>query len=285
MRPFTILALSALALPACGFDDLHFASGRTDCNPTWIWFGEQAHAPSCPGGYLPAWEAWSEPVSPVECGACACGPAACVLPSRVTAHEPICAGGDGASTTFDAGDGWDGLCAARAAPMPDEAFASVTYEPPALAACAPSPTPAPPAITGTFARACEPSGELPSGFHNCIAPKEDGSCIPDFSIRREWFDLIDHRACTPCACDEPSGGRCTARITLYGSAGCGDELDVAIISHTDQPLCQDVTDGSIVAMQARLTQEDAGACTPATSISAVTGTVERGERHEYCCAD
>jgi hypothetical protein len=203
----------------------------------------------------------------------------------VTTHEPICADGEGASLTFDAGDGWDGSCTALATPVSSDAFASVTYQPPLLAPCEPSPTPAPPPIGGMFVRACDAPdlNDRPNNFILCYPPKPNGQCWLGYDQRREFTALlIDHRTCTPCECGAPSGGECTATTTLYEDSECINELDRKIIHHTDQPLCSDVPPGPFGSMRAELTRNTPGACTP--SVSRVIGTVERGtEPRVVCC--
>lgn len=81
----------------------------------------------------------------------------------------------------------------------------------------------------------------------------------------------------------PKGGACTAQITLYGTAGCGDQLDSTTLSHTSQPACQVVQLGPLAAMRAQWTQEVPGACTPTIQISTVEGTVEKLRSYVKCC--
>lgn len=285
MRWLVSLSLSA-TLIACVATDLGLPppAPAEECDKVWLWIGPPEEAEPCPDLQVPVWEGWTEPVLTPYCGMCACGPAECVMPSKVTVHAaPICPAEEVVST-FDAGEGWNGVCAAPAAPVPADAFAAVTYEPPTLAPCVPSPTPEPPPIGARFARACPVTpGGPPEAFRTCINPEPDGSCALGFPERRELVELIDNRTCTPCACGAPEGGECTAQITLYGTAGCGDQLDSATISHTSQPACHVVPLGPLAAMRAKWTQELPGACTPTPRISAVEGTVERVGSYVKCC--
>jgi hypothetical protein len=195
-RILVAIIVGPLPLLACSHEDLDMRPPRTDCHPVWLWMGTPDDAPPCPDGSVVEWEAWANEIVPQACEACTCGPAVCALPSRVMTHAPICPGGEGASIVFDAGEGWDGACTALATPIPDGAFASVTYQPPSiLPSCTPSLTPKPLPITGTFARACREADVRPSGFLFCITPEPDGSCRDSFPERLELTEeFIDTRA-------------------------------------------------------------------------------------------
>lgn len=291
MRTSVFSSVAALMFIACG-DDFHMDAPRSeaDAAPVWIWTGaEQADAPPCPGGNSPRWEGWANEFFSAECGSCECKPASCLLASTAIAQAPICAGGLGTPILFDAGDGWNGTCAAPAPAIPASAFGSVIYEPPTLAPCIPSPTPHPPPITAIFARACPAVYGLvqPVDTAFCITPEPDGSCGEGFPVRREFATQIDdNRRCTPCECGEPSGGKCTARITLYADATCGSEFDSSTLSNADEPLCHDVTsDAPLAAMRAEVTEWISATCTPKHAKSVVVGTVERPSVEVACCVN
>lgn len=284
MRWLASLTLSAMLI-ACVDTELGLPAPREDCGMVWLWIGPPEEAEPCPGARAPEWEGWVDPVTPPYCGMCACGPAECVMPSKVTAHAaPVCPADDVVST-FDAGEGWDGACAAPAAPVPADAFAAVTYEPPTLAPCVPSPTPRPPPISATFARACPVTGGEPApSFRSCVDPRPDGSCAASFPVLREVVELTDARTCTPCACRPPSG-ECVAQITLYSGPGCTGSIDSITIDNTSQPACHVMPPGSLAAMRADWLQDEPGSCTPTTMMSTVAGTVETRASHKKCCVD
>lgn len=289
VRTSVFSLVAALALVACG-DDFDMLAPTPNARPMWLWTGsEPADAPPCPGDWLPLWEGWANEVASADCGSCECQPGSCLLAPTVTAQAPICADGVGPPIRFDAGDGWNGTCAAPAPAIPASAFGSVIYGPPALAPCTPSPTLDPPPITGTFARACEadPHWVQPVDTALCIRPEEDGSCAEGFRTRRDFAtQRVDNRTCTPCECGEPSGGKCTARVTLYADATCGAEFDSSTLSNVDAPLCQDITVGApLAAIRAELTELIPAACAPKHARSIVIGTVERPSVEVACCAD
>src|SRR4051812_18428721 len=94
MRSISCFALSMAALLGCG-EDLEIPRPRTEDHPVLLWHGPRPTPPPCPEGRLDYWDGWADvSANPQEeCGTCSCGPAACVLPSGVTAHRSICPGG------------------------------------------------------------------------------------------------------------------------------------------------------------------------------------------------
>jgi hypothetical protein len=287
MQPAAWLMLGALALVACG-DELELYGPRMDDDPVLLWVGRHAEAPSCPGDRLDYWEGWASEAASDECGPCTCGPAACSAPSSLTTYAAIRCDGEGEPLTIAAEEGWHGTCVAIDPAVSSERFASVLFEPPALAPqCAPSPPLDPPPISGSYARACplESSYVSWADFAMCITPEADGLCRPGFKNRLEFtMRLSDNRACTPCACGAPTGGRCMADVMLYGDATCNTQIDLgAFIDQGDNP-CHDVPAPlPLAAVRAVLTRQEPGSCTPTPVASKVVGTVERGERRVFCC--
>ncbi|WP_437484564.1 hypothetical protein WME75_45140 [Sorangium sp. So ce1014] len=187
--------------------------------------------------------------------------------------------------SFDAGAGWDGTCSPAGAPIPSDAPASVTYEPPTLGACTPSPAPEPLPVIATFGKACGGYiGQPPEGYDLCIQTRSDGSCWDDYPEKREFTEeLIDNRSCSACECGPPAGGECSADVFLYGDAACSEEIAASEGIGQAETRCADVSSPSpLVAMRAELTKAEPGSCTP--SVSTVTGTVEKGKMHIVCCA-
>jgi hypothetical protein len=258
---------------------------QVGCPSMWLWVGPHDEAPSCPEGHRPLWDAWSaEALVPQECGACECGPAACVLPPAVTAHAPLCPGTDD-PRVIEVGASWDGTCTARAPAISADAFASVTYAPPALAPCTPSKAPEPSPVIAAFARTCAAKfgDDVPAGFLVCLPPYDNGSCPPGLEKRIELTEEhIDKRTCTPCACGAPEGGTCVADVFLYGDSTCSAQIDAALtVDQKDTP-CHDISSPlPLVAMRAEMTEAEPGSCTP--SVSTVIGTVEQGAAYPLCC--
>ncbi len=199
MRTSVLSLAAALALVACG-DDFDMAPPLR--NDVRCGFGRAVSRRMLLRipGFGRLWEGWANEVASADCGSCECQPGSCLLAPTVAAQAPICADGAGPSIPFDAGDGWNGTCAAPAPAIPASAFGSVIYGPPALAPLSPSLPPDPPPITGTFARACKPILWVqPVDTALCITAEDDGSCAEGFRTRREFAtQRVDNRTCTPC---------------------------------------------------------------------------------------
>ncbi|CAN91448.1 hypothetical protein predicted by Glimmer/Critica [Sorangium cellulosum So ce56] len=284
------LALVALTLTAClDLGDSFLYPLITEPQPMWLWSGRHGDAAPCPEGRTIRWQGWVDEEFPPECGPCACSPARCVLPAGITTHAAACPD-EGPPSSFEADEVHDAACIVPAPPLPESSLASVTYPPPTFAPCTPSPTPEPPPIDGIFARACQAGQEKdmpPPGWSFCLPPEDDGTCRPEFPIRREFRTPgPDHRTCSPCECGPPSGGTCSTRITLYGDTGCTRPFDSAELSDTDVPLCQDIrATAELAAFRVDVIRREEGACTPKRATSMASGTVEEGEQHVACCRE
>jgi hypothetical protein len=249
----------------------------------WVWVGPQTEAPACPHNDAPAWEAFLNVTASPPCEGCTCSPAACQLPTRVTTYPGIRCGGE-VTRNFDIGPGLDGACFTTGNPIPDADFASVLYAPPTPGPCTPSGTPRRPLVDATWVRGCHVTDEnvITTDFKTCTPPNGLGRCTDPgkklYTFPKKWND---YRECEPCACGEPSGGECEARVTLYKDRRCSTELDVSVIISTDGPLCSDVTSGPLASMKVELTFESFGTCTPL--VSRVWGGAELGETITLCC--
>lgn len=283
MRRLICLALSAMTLLAC--EDESFVPLITPPPYTipvlWMWVGPQDEAPPCADGQPPRWEGWMPEEPPDRCDGCACGPAACVLPSRLTTDALSCPGG-GSSVSVDAGDGWDGTCAALPSPVAPDELASVLCYPPTLSPCTPSDTPEPPPVAARFVRVCAgDTDDDPPGFIACMQAASDGTCWDGYT-RHEFFEeLIDDRACAPCECGPPAGGTCVAELILYGDSACTDRVDAALSVGLGEMPCTDIRSSlPLGALRASLVEAEPGACSP--SVPAIIGTLERREPHVVC---
>lgn len=144
--------------------------------------------------------------------------------------------------TLDAGAEWDGSCTPAGSPIPGGAFASVSFEAPALGACTPSPASEPLPVVATFGKACAGYiGQPPEGYDLCIRTRTDGSCWDDYPEKREFTEqLIDKRYCSACECGPPAGGKCSADVLLYGDAACSEEIVASEGIGQGDPRCTDV---------------------------------------------
>lgn len=235
-----------------------------------------------------AWEGYFEAQgfsAEDKCEPCECTPAECALPSKVTASASVCPGGDTVGT-LEAGASWDGSCTAAEEPIPGDAFATVTFEPPTLAPCAPvSPVPKPSMGSLRFIRVCksDPPGYAPSLSVTCYPPQENGECWKDYDRKFEYPMLNDTRQCSPCSCGAPSGGSCTVKTTLYQDAYCVSDVAAEVLANQDDPICTRTTNAPLASMRSRFTVNKPGTCAPSTDSEIVSGSLERGVTHVLCC--
>ncbi|WP_437952234.1 hypothetical protein WME98_16995 [Sorangium sp. So ce296] len=235
-----------------------------------------------------AWEGYFEAEgfsAENECEPCECAPAECALPPKVTANASVCPGED-AVGTLEAGASWDGSCTAAAEPIPSDAFATVTFEPPTLAPCAPVSTEPKPSMGSLrFVRACksDPPGWAPTLSATCYPPQETGECWEGYTHKREFPMLNDTRKCSPCSCGAPSGGSCTVKTTLYQDPYCVSEIAAEVIADQDEPICTRTTNAPLASMRSRFTVNEPGTCAPSTDSKIVSGSLERGFTHVLCC--
>lgn len=284
MRSIVLSTLSAVALLGCSSYDpyeLPTPDLRDEIYLQLVNYGRNADC--LPGDEL-LWEGLLGDEAPDECESCQCGPAACVLPSKVTAHASVCPGED-AVGTVDVSGPWDGSCAAATPPIQGSVFASVTFEPSTLAPCAPvSPAPEPSRRPLAFVRACKPAlpGNHPTVAATCYAPQSDGTCWKEHTVVYTLTTVVDTRTCSPCTCGAPDGGKCAVKTTLYQDSRCFDELGNEFISNSDPPICSRVGNAPLAAMRSVFTQNEPGTCTP--SVSTIEGgKLEPGDTHVLCC--
>ncbi|WP_437283393.1 hypothetical protein WME90_23315 [Sorangium sp. So ce375] len=212
----------------------------------------------------------------------------------MTAHRSLRCGDYGTQIVFDDHDADEdraGVCRKAAPPVPSEVFASVTFDPPTLAAeCAASPSFDPPPIFGNFAKACPMESRIhpptQSEWQACISPEDDGLCPPGFDIRLEFKERIaDARTCTPCSCEAPVGGSCEAELLVYAETSCITKIIGGGFGVDQNDIrCTDIDPLPIAAMRAVLTHEDPGTCAPTSHVSQVIGDLVSGEPRVFCCS-
>lgn len=251
---------------------------------SWLWVGPYSDRPPCPQYRLMYWQGWTEGV--VECNGCTCGPAACALPSRVTAHASICPDDDddGVEVAFDAGTGWDGSCVALPPPASSSAVASVAFEPPTLSPCEALPPP----NARKMVLACPYiSDKAPATlFTLCADPEPDGTCPSGFSDRRIYTEKPnDEPDCPPCECDAPTGGNCVADVHLYAGATCDNPIAAEALGlGLGDRQCADTSAPSpFRAVRAEFTQADAGTCSPRSVPPEFLEPAKLGESRVFCC--
>jgi hypothetical protein len=285
MRSTVTFAIAALALVGC-FSETYELPLPDEREEFYVQFASYGRGADCFVGDEVLWEGLVGKDAPNKCEACQCGPAACALPLKVTAHASVCPGEDDAGTV-EARRSWDGSCTARTMPIQSDAFAYVTFEPPALAPCVPveaAPEPWRRPLGNVKACKLKPQSMsgVPSGAVTCYPPQANGECWKGYAFLRNFPIVIDTRACTPCSCGAPEGGKCAVKTTLYQDERCFDELGNTVISNSEPPICSRVDSAPLAAMRSGFTLSEPGTCTPSVS------TIEGGklvpvETHVVCC--
>lgn len=291
MRSTSYFALGAAALLGC-VEDLNLPEPRTNDNPVLLWVGSTPDPPDCPEGRLDYWDGWADvSANPQEeCGMCSCGPTACVLPSKVRAHETDRCADTGTPVRFDTESNQRGECIKTDPLVPDNELASVALDPPTLTPrCEPSEQLTPPPLTGRFARACPwvPTAYTDFDWFTCITPEDDGSCQPGFPGRFEFQEKIrDARVCTPCACGDPVGGKCVSDVLIFRDTECSDMIFSVNGLESQDPLCVDTPSNSpLASARVILAEEYPGTCSPRSDVSHVEGSIESGETRVFCCTE
>lgn len=291
MRPTANIAMVMLPLIGCSSAELYNNLPEPDRSEMVLIYGGpyDKYVPICdePGGGRLLWEGWlksGDDSALDECEPCECTPTKCVLSSEVIANGTLCPG-DTVAGAINAGSSWDGTCAARPSPIRSDRYDSVTFYPPTMTECKPvSPVPAPSRKGLTFARACTPGKDfLPSTFRQCYPPQENGECWRGHEARFQFTLHTDTRTCTPCSCGAPTGGKCSAKTTLYSDADCSSEIDSVVVSDKDPPICTTAIRGDIAAMRSGFTENEPGTCAP-SNPKIESGKLEAGEKHVFCCA-
>lgn len=285
MRSAEFLTLTAFLLIGCSSSDSYDLPLPDDRDQIYVRYTSHgAIETDCLFQDEILWEGLVGNDAPNQCEACQCSPAACALPLKVTAHASVCPGEDDVGAV-EASGSWDGSCAPAPTPIQSDAFASVTFEPPAVAPCAPvAPAPEPWRRSLRDVRACKPKtpNGAPAASFTCYPPQDNGECWKGYRARREFSTVIDTRTCTPCSCGAQEGGKCTVKTTLYQDVRCLDEIGNTVISNNDPPMCSRVTNAPLAAMRSAFTLNEPGTCTP--SVSRIEGgKLEPGDTHVVCC--
>jgi hypothetical protein len=148
---------------------------------------------------------------------------------------------------------------------------------------------------GNAARACQPSTEgkgcandfaclpnAPTPFGAvCISMAGDNMCPvgSGYTTKKLFFDLdpLDTRACTSCACGDPTGLSCTSSIMTFSDAACG-----APIATTAAGACSTYPGNPAVGSYKSVsTQFTPGTCTPSGGVTG--GTAVGLNPVTFCC--
>jgi hypothetical protein len=235
-------------------------------SPSWVWIGPEDQAPECPlGSATISYEGHADLVAPSACEACTCEPptGSCELPSTLTASDAVC-GSSGVTASFNAPTPWNGSCDSTTQ-TPDGAAHSLTIGPIAMTenGCAVGPPVAAKLVSlhwDTYALACDanwpmgpgdrsiclPADPTPPGFAVCISQNGEHACptAPDnvFTERHVFYEgAQDDRQCSACTCGAPTGGACTAAISIYKGAGCsGSTVVQGLTISSSSETCTDI---------------------------------------------
>ena len=265
--------------------------------PALVWVGAEAAAPPCSsvvGNPSEIYTGHADPEAPVLCGACKCDPptGSCTLPATLTASSALCPG-DGSSvvhSSFDPPASWGGTCTpANAIPAAKlcngvPCVQSVTIAPLTIKQddCLPIPPDnvQQPPTWKTFARACafdsfsltcNTTGvctprPLDTAFKVCTVQAGNPNklkCPAGYPHRSVFYDdVFEAASCSPCTCQDPTGGTCTGSIGLFSDGACGAPLLGPTLSiDAKGPKCYDLPQGS--ALGSKSASEPiftAGAC-------------------------
>jgi hypothetical protein len=281
--------------------------------PVDLWFGPAFDAPPCPDGASTiVFEGQPEP-EPPACAACSCDPpvSSCKLPETWTVSAAAC-NGVGVKTNFDPPLGWDGSCTANMSIQSGKlcggvpCVQSISVSPPILQEqpCQPhglEPPPEPAKLVAggpfaPFALACSSAEPLPActeegevclasspGFAACVYHAGDEQCPDGWPIKHLLYGHVEElRTCSDCACDAPTGGKCTAKVHVYGDAMCVTEWASFTISSTDLSSCHDLSNGiALAGKAAELLAHEPGICAP--SGGELVGDLVLADAKTFCC--
>jgi hypothetical protein len=231
------------------------------------------------------------------------------LPTTLTANSDTCTtlGPSTVQTPFDAPLGWDGGCTTAnaidggALCNGGSCVVSLTIAAPTVAAsdCTaiqPATPAAPP--TSSYVVACVGdvggAGACPTdfhclppgtGFHVCVAALGDDDCpgSPYTEKHLSFTGTQDGRSCSQCKCGAPSGGKCTARISIYPDSACASSKGYTLGSDsTMSAWCDDLPAGPLGSKSATVSMDEPGSCQPADG-GAPIGSVTQTGTTTFCC--
>ncbi|UQA62797.1 hypothetical protein [Polyangium aurulentum] len=281
--------------------------------PVDLWSGIAFEVPPCPDGASTiVFEGQPEP-EPPPCASCFCDPplGSCKLPETWTVSAASCLGG-GVKTNFDPPPGWDGSCTANTSIQSGKlcggvpCVQSISVSPPILEEqpCQPhgsEPPPEPAKLLASgpfapFARACSSAEPLPAcaegesvclasspGFAACVHHAGDEQCPEGWPVKHLLYGHVDdQRTCSECACEAPTGGKCTAKGHVYGDTTCAAEWASLSVSSDDPSKCIDLISGvALAGKTAELLAHQPGTCAP--SGGEPIGALLLADAKTFCC--
>lgn len=236
----------------------------------------------CPDGLARKWLLYRDLVAPpATCDKCECEESKGIctgMPTGMLANADLCSINGAATLPFDGPSGWDGSCTTENAiaaqqecpPGSGDYCATSVFAPqmpgPASESCKATQTPVPTfSVSTTWKRAgiaC--GGEAPQGFcgpdsmycvrelgpnwMQCVWREGEHDACPENYIyaRYVMYDVLpdDKRKCTDCACGDPQGSGCLARLRLYSDNACAVETAAPPIG-SFAPQCTNMMDPSL----------------------------------------
>jgi hypothetical protein len=92
----------------------------------------------------------------------------------------------------------------------------------------------------------------------------------------------DQRSCSECACGAPTGGKCTAKVHVYGDATCVTEWDSSTVSSDDPAKCSELIGGvALAGKAAELLAHEPGICAPIGGEP--VGDLLLADARTFCC--
>ncbi|WP_044237749.1 hypothetical protein [Chondromyces apiculatus] len=287
---------------ACDDDDL--ALGWEP--PVLLWWGSSAEeAPACPVEAPQVFfEGFSGLSTRQSCPSCACGPSACEMPRVEVYNENMCnvyEVPDPEIFSFPVPEDWDGTCVTHP-PIEAGTYMSIHFSRTVATPCAP--IAGPEAVVAEHAwemqaRACHApaapgtSGRpgrgmpVPEGFEKCVSRPEAEApeCPAAYPERRAFFTGTEGAlGCAPCACGEPLGANCRARIYWHSEPECADQ-GMLMTTGLDHEPCLGWSGPSWVdftSLRGTWKNNEPGICT--ATGGQPTGELSGRDPMTFCCA-
>jgi hypothetical protein len=124
-----------------------------------------------------------------------------------------------------------------------------------------------------------------TGFRVCVAQQGDDDCpgSPYSEKHLAFVGVDDARSCSPCTCGAPSGGKCTATISIYPDDACALAVtDVLTIDSSMPEWCTNVPPGApLLSKSASPPAYVPGSCQPAGGVP--SGSATPTNPTTFCC--
>jgi hypothetical protein len=123
----------------------------------------------------------------------------------------------------------------------------------------------------------------PPGFYVCVSQGGDDTCPNSMYTEKHLaFTGFDNtRTCSPCTCSAPSGGKCTAEVSIYADNACTSTAYTETVDSTMAEWCYPVTAGPLLSKSAEPPVYEPGSCQPAGGVP--IGSVTLTGPTTFCC--